>query len=415
MQKKFKKTPAGDIPVDWEVGRLAEICTFIGRGSSPKYVESSPIAVIGQRTVREQGFVPSEARPVDEAYAKTMFWAKEGDVLLNSTGTGTIGRSCIFPALNGYVVDSHVTVIRPDQKKIIPKLIDSWLRSANGQEYLAHNCFTGSTNQIELSRTALRDLPLPLPPPFEQHEIAEILSAVDDTIEKTDAVIKKTHQILNGLMQQLLVRGIGHTKFQKTDIGTIPEGWAVVSIRQIGSVVTGGTPDTANRESWDGNFPFVTPMDMGRRKEIKETNRKVSVKGLEVAGRIPENAVMVTCIGSTIGKIGISSEVCCANQQINSVICTEKIEPAYLYYYLLSKISSLRQLAGHTAVPIINKKTFSEFKVPLPAVKEQATIAAMLSVIDDRISNEEHYQLHLTQVKTALMQVLLTGKVRIKH
>ena len=66
---------------------------------------------------------------------------------------------------------------------------------------------------------------MPLPPISEQKKIAEILTTVDEAIEKTDQIIEKTKEVKKGLMQKLLTRGIGHKKFKKTEIGEIPEEW----------------------------------------------------------------------------------------------------------------------------------------------------------------------------------------------
>lgn len=400
METKFKNTATGEIPVDWESVPLEAVATIV-MGQSPL---SSECNQTGEGLPFYQGNAD-----FGTLYPNPRWWcasprkrALKGDILISVRAP--VGEVNLSP--HECCIGRGVAAIRPE--KMDPKFLfhslsvgpSVWRRISQGSTFDAIN------------GQHLASFPIAAPPIPEQRKIAEILSAVDDAIEMTNAVIETTHRLLYSLMQQLLMRGIEHTRFQKTEIGNIPEEWKVVNMKEIGQVVTGGTPDTANRESWDGNFPFVTPMDMGKQKRIIEVNRKVSGTGLETAGRIPANAVMVVCIGSTIGKIGITSKECCANQQVNSVICNDKTVPEYLYYYLLSKVDSLRKLASHTAVPIINKTSFSEFRVPMPKVEEQAKIAEVLSRVDARKADEETYRLQLMKIKAALMQVLLTGKVR---
>ena len=73
-------------------------------------------------------------------------------------------------------------------------------------------------------------IPIPLPPLKEQQKIASILSNVDELIQKTEQIIEQTQRLKKGLMQRLLTKGIGHTKFKKTELGEIPEEWNIITI-----------------------------------------------------------------------------------------------------------------------------------------------------------------------------------------
>ena len=79
-----------------------------------------------------------------------------------------------------------------------------------------------------------------IPPLPEQQKIASILSNVDNLIQKTDQIIEQTQRLKKGLMQKLLTKGIGHTKFKKTDLGEIPEEWPIVKLKDIVSSYKNG-------------------------------------------------------------------------------------------------------------------------------------------------------------------------------
>ncbi len=108
----------------------------------------------------------------------------------------------------------------------------------------------------------LRNEQVLLPPLLEQKKIAEVLESVDEAIAKTEAVIAQTERVKQGLLQQLLTRGIGHTKFKQTDLGEIPESWEVGIVGDLGKIVTGKTPSTANADFWGDAVPFITPGDL---------------------------------------------------------------------------------------------------------------------------------------------------------
>ena len=131
---------------------LSEYASLISRGTAPKYVDYSEIKVIGQRCIRSDGFDPTQAKFHDPAALVGTLSAVPGDVLVNSTGTGTLGRCSIFYESDCWIVDGHVTVVRPNIAKSHPKFISSIINSPCFQRHIDRFCVAGSTNQIELIR-----------------------------------------------------------------------------------------------------------------------------------------------------------------------------------------------------------------------------------------------------------------------
>jgi type I restriction enzyme S subunit len=257
-----------------------------------------------------------------------------------------------------------------------------------------------------------------LPPRKEQEKIASILCIVDNTIENTDAIIRKTRTLKKGLMQQLLTRGLGHTRFKVTAIGQVPEEWEIVPIAQLGDVVTGSTPPTDVQDYYGNDIPFVSPADLKGSKEIRKTRKRLTRKGLDVARRIPRRSVLVTCISSLdgIGKAGMSSTTCATNQQINSIVCNNDTDPDFIYYCVDYHRQRIRTYAARSAgqFAIISKETFNRVPMPKPPRSEQLGISRILSSFDSKLENELRYLGALEKLKHGLMQVLLTGKARVK-
>lgn len=199
-------------------------------------------------------------------------------------------------------------------------------------------------------------------------------------------------------------------KYKQTEIGKIPENWDVVNVGQLGEVVTGTTPPTKIEEYWaNGKFMFVTPTDYNNKKYINKTERKVSQKGVERARLIPKNSVMVTCIAS-VGEVALATEECITNQQINTIICGEKVHPEFVYYSIKYNKPKLIRWAGITTSPIIKKSSFEKFPVALPRYPEQKAIAEVLSTVDEAI-HTIHKQIEKTnKIKKGMMQNLLKNK-----
>ena len=165
-----------------------------------------------------------------------------------------------------------------------------------------------------------------------------------------------------------------------------------VAISDLGRIVTGKTPSTKNPAFFDGEYQFVTPSDMDwKTYYCWSTERTVTddAKKSHLNQFIPAEAVMVTCIGNTIGKCGISVGECLTNQQINTIIPAEGNNPRFVYYLLIHNTGLIRGvgLGGGAATPILNKTSFSRVKLRVPPKRSWDGIASVLSAYDDLIEN----------------------------
>ena len=183
-----------EVPEGWEWVTIGKLCSFLSRGKSPKYSEERKYPVFAQKCNLYDGDISLEqARFLDpETISK---WSDEyklidGDILVNSTGTGTVGRTRLFHSdiLGDYpfvVPDSHVSVVRT-LEEIESKFVLAFLSSDYGQTYIEDN-LAGSTNQKELYIGILENMQFPLPPHEEQLRIVTAIDkwfALIDTIDQ---------------------------------------------------------------------------------------------------------------------------------------------------------------------------------------------------------------------------------------
>ena len=165
--------------------------------------------------------------------------------------------------------------------------------------------------------------------------------------------------------------------------------FVTVTLSDLGKTITGKTPSSESPKDFGDEIPFITPSDSFEQKYISNPERFLSSEGgRKLKGKLllPES-IMVTCIGSAMGKVAMTTRQSITNQQINSIIVDDTYSPDYIYYTLRNNYKLLRNAAcGSTALPLLNKTDFDLLKVRVHKKKEeQKKIAAVLSTFDAKI------------------------------
>mgnify|MGYP000973629580 CR=1 FL=1 len=181
--------------------------------------------------------------------------------------------------------------------------------------------------------------------------------------------------------------------------------WKEVSLSELGKTITGKTPSSQYPEDFGDEVPFITPSDSFEKKYISRPERYLSRLGSDRLKDkiISSDSIMVTCIGSAMGKVAKNSLPSVTNQQINSIIVNENFDSDYIYYLFKNNYAVFRNAAsGSTAIPILNKTDFDNlrFKVELD-LNQQRKMVSILSKIDDKIeiNNQINQELE-TMAKT---------------
>ena len=181
--------------------------------------------------------------------------------------------------------------------------------------------------------------------------------------------------------------------------------WQECTIGDLGQIVTGKTPPTKNNEYWGGKVMFITPKDIQASKHIFKTERYVTDEGkVAVRGAIlPKGSICVSCIGN-IGYLGITTEECISNQQINSIIVNENNDIDFVYYLLKSLWAYFKNYEGQsTALSILNKTQFSKIKVQIPNIGVQKKISGVLKMLDEKIELNNAINNNLEQQIEAIL------------
>ena len=159
----------------------------------------------------------------------------------------------------------------------------------------------------------------------------------------------------------------------------IPEFWKWVRVKNIGEIITGGTPAKDNPSFYGQKYPLYKPSDLEQGDNTRLATDMLSEEGFMRVRQLPINSILVSCIGS-LGKVGLIKEVGSCNQQINAIIPFKATNPKFLYFVCTSNgfQADLQKRASSTTIQIVNKSRFSEILIPIPPILEQQRIVTSI-------------------------------------
>lgn len=401
MRPGYKQTEVGVIPGDWNVKPLGELGeALIGLTYKPSDVRENGTLVLRSSNIQNDALAFDDNVFVDTDIPERIK-VRPGDVLIcvRNGSRNLIGKASLLDERTvGMTFGAFMAVYRSPIGQLASYMFQSEVLKRQINEHLG-----ATINQI--TNKSLNSFRIPLSPlDDEQRAIATALSDVDALLGGLDRLIAKKRDLKQAAMQQLLTG--------KTRLPGFKGEWRSRKVRELGTVVTGGTPSTHKAECWNGPFPWVTPTDIRGQKDIHTTDRQLTSHGLGALRPLPANSVLVTCIAS-IGKNAILRRAGACNQQINAVVPTPENDADFLFYLFDNNTQYLLANAGITATLIISKRDFSELHFRVPDKKEQVEISAVLSDMDADLLAVEARRDKNRDLKQAMMQELLTGKTRL--
>ena len=186
--------------------------------------------------------------------------------------------------------------------------------------------------------------------------------------------------------------------------------WEKCKLGDYGKVVTGNTPPTKDIENYEnGTYLWASPADLGTIKSITETKTMLSAQGFSKTRTLPKGSVLVTCIGSTIGKTGMATKEMSTNQQINSIVVNDNNDNEFVYYAIQSAFPRYLSSIAVQAVPIISKSAFELLPNNRPYLQEQKKIGKFLSLLDERIATQNKIIEDLKKLKSAIIDYVINS------
>lgn len=250
---------------------------------------------------------------------------------------------------------------------------------------------------------------------FEWEQMIEVELPIPH-IDKQREIVKEYNTIQNRIaLNQQLIQKLEETAqaiYREWFVDNADENWIKAEIKDFGNVVTGKTPLSENPEDFGYEMPFITPGDFKNyNKFALGSERNLSESGYtKLKNKIlPKGAVIVTCIGSDMGKISISVKDCITNQQMNSIVVKESSYTDFLYYYLQSIADEIKGIAmGGSTMPMLSKTDFEKIEVIKPDDDMLLKFESMMKPINALSINYSKENKNLTELKDLLLSKLAT-------
>lgn len=195
----------------------------------------------------------------------------------------------------------------------------------------------------------------------------------------------------------------------------VPDGWGKKKIKDLGEVITGKTPSTKDESNFGDDIPFIKIPDMRDNVFVTEYSSLLSEKGAKTQANksIPANSLMISCIGSILGVVALTSEVSQTNLQINTLIPNEDNLLYYCYFTFKDLKPRLEAIGGGATMPNVNKTKFESIEVVLPSSSLLRNFYAIcinpfLQILNLQLQNQK-----LKQARDILLPKLINGEIPV--
>ncbi|WP_386077508.1 restriction endonuclease subunit S [Vreelandella sp. F11] len=416
------------VPYGWSIGNLTDFSDV-----NPRLVQRSamnadtPVSFIKMEDVSNNAVVRNIRTASYGQVSKGFTSFQNGDVLVAKiTPCFENGKGGFVQGLrNGVGFGSTEFHVLRARKNSSPKFLYQLTNSEDFRLKGAVN-MTGSAGQRRVPTEYLKTLEIAFPPLPEQKKIAAILSSVDEVIEKTRAQIDKLKNLKTGMMQELLTKGIGpggvpHTEFKDSPVGHIPSEWNLSSLEELSSFITSGSRGWAQYYSASGAiFIRIGNLTRGhinlRFVDTVYVNPPDSAEGKRTKVQSGDVLISITADLGVIGVVNKSMGEAYVNQHISLVRLIEPELARWVGHFLAFENTQKQFIANNDAGAKagLNLTAIRKTLVALPPTDERVLIVDSLDSIDQAISMKRVKLLEIQDLKKALMQDLLTGKVRVK-
>ena len=427
-----------DLPENWAWVRLQSFCTMSNGTAKRNGADGTHTTVLRLADLGEDDIFYSGTRSViltDEEIAK--YSLSDGDILfIRVNGSKeNVGKSYFFEG-QPFPVAYCDHLIRCTPSTVLHgKLLSMFMRCGYVRQLIGER-MVSAAGQNTLSQPSLGTILLPIPPHHEQdrilqkltlaesfieqlceakHELVKITerakakildlaihgqlvpqdpadepaSVLLDRIRKEKENLIKQGKIKRDKKETIIFRGDDNSYYEKVGGEVqcidneipfdIPETWAFVRLKHIGTVIGGGTPKTNVPSFWDGEIPWLTPADLSGHKEIYVSagGRNIKREGLDSSSAqlMPAGAVLYSS-RAPIGYVAISANPIATNQGFKSVVPYDFSMSEYLYYCLQARTPDIEQRATGTTFKEISGSAMAETIIPLPPIAEQQRIVS---------------------------------------
>ena len=427
------------IPSHWKAIKLCYVTETIFLGKTPVYFEGeNENYTLGQKNNQQYGLDFAGIKySTDEHFASCNEheFLQYGDVLLNSLGTGSVGRIGYFDITDKRVLtDGHIIVIRANEQ-MDARFLFFYLRTLRKK---FEDDAVGSTNQAFLTVPKIYKTPIPFPPLPEQQRIAAFLdrkcAEIDTVIERTKATIEEYKKLKQAVITEAVTKGVRGPRPMKDSgiewIGEIPEGWSIRKLKSFTCMISkGATPKDISREQ-EETYPIrflksenIVDNQLTMTPEFFISN-DVHVGELK-RSELSCDDILFVIAGASIGKVSLMDATLLpanTNQAVSFIRISKDYIAAkrFIWYVLQSRMMKtyITLFAVQSAQPNMSMEDLGDFRMPFaPTTEELAEIVALLdkqcAALDTLIAKKTALLTELETYKKSLIYEYVTGKKEV--
>lgn len=352
---------------------------------------------------------------------------QEKDILISKDGT--LGKIGYVKNLNGFAtIASGIFILRNIiEDRLNTDYLYHYLKSKNFKDFIQKIKAEGSTINHLYQRDLIR-LEINVPCLRRQQCIASVLSILDNKIELNNRINVELETMAKTLYDYWFVQfdfpdingkpyksSGGKMVYNEVLKRQIPEGWEVNNILKIADLFGGGTPNTKNKDYWNGDIPFFTPSDTTKSVYSLSTLQYITTKGLnESSTKLFDKGTVFLTARGTVGNIMIASQKMAMNQSCYALV-SKTNNHTFLYFTAIGMIGYLKAKSGGSVFNSIVSNDIKYTPVIIPMSKTVDDYERNTSIIFERILNNLKENQHLASLRDWLLPMLMNGQIGFKE
>ncbi|MCM3028093.1 restriction endonuclease subunit S [Bacillus safensis] len=413
----------------WPLKKLNECCEYISRGKQPKYVEFSEVKTLNQKAI-QWGIIDKKALKYHnpEIVVDKKHFILKDDIVLNSTGTGTVGRCYYFseqPTEN-FFADSHVTIIRTKKDVLLPAFLYYQLSTTQYQDLIYSRFLAGSTGQVELNKSKVQEFPVYTPDVNIQEKIVNILKVLDEKIKNNTKSIATLEQLTQTIFKQWFIdfefpneegkpyKSSGR-ELVESELGEIPKDWV---IGKAGNILEFSPIEKIAKNK---TATFVEMKNLNTSAMVYEYIQKPFKSGSKFRNGDTLLARITPCLEN--GKIGFvdflnENEVGWGSTEFITIRTKNNIASSFSYYFASEqnfKNYAIKNMNGSSGRQRVKAETLINYLIAIPPnelIKKFTDISEPNMQMMTKLKEET---LILRKVRDTLLPKLLSGEIEIPN
>lgn len=417
-------------PASWEQMRLRFALKMNPSKNEIDLEDSDLVSFVPMDAVGEYGGIRlNEEKELGEIGSGYTYFCDDDVVVAKITPCFENGKGALAKGLKNKTAfgTTELHVLRADREQLEPHFL-FYLTISDLFRKMGESEMYGAGGQKRVPESFFKDFRVGLPSPEEQKAIARFLdfktAQIDALIAKKKSLLDKLAEKRTALISHAVTKGLDSAVPMKDSgvawLGDIPAHWTVLPLRRlIQTVKTGSTPAGVSEFHFnDSGVSWFRPGDFSDQIFIESAEKRLSDEGVAEVRIFPALTVMHVGIGATIGKVGVTTEPSSCNQQINAIVCNERLHHLFAAYFFQAIREYIVKCGKYTTLPIINQDETKALCFVVPFFDEQVKISEYLlreeQLMEQQAKKISHVIAKLQEYRSALITNAVTGKIDVR-